>query len=165
MIAKSYIKNNLDQIEKLYNTSSSIQKGLFYSKLAMLELCGWIEITMDDIVLRHSKRILRVNSNINFIENTVIKKTYGFEYDRHFRRMLMHVIGLKGVEELERGIDSVKFQLMVSALRSLKPYRDQEAHEYIKGTTRTLDAPSVTKRRFVDVSNGLKDIDTYLRQQ
>ncbi len=43
MVTKGYILSNLQQIERLYNESStSIQKGLFYSKLAIIELCGWI---------------------------------------------------------------------------------------------------------------------------
>jgi hypothetical protein len=50
MIAKTYILNNLSTIEKLYNDSSSIKNSLFYSKLAILELCGWTEESMDDII-------------------------------------------------------------------------------------------------------------------
>lgn len=164
MIAKSYIKGNLGRIERLYNKSSNIQDGLFYSKLAILELCGWIEITMDDIILRLSKKHLKQSQNISFVEKDVIKITYGFDYSRHFRKMLISIIGIVGVERLEKKFDSIKFQLMFSSLNSLKLYRDSEAHTYIKGTTKRMDAPSVTKNRFNDIFNGLQNIDDELRR-
>ena len=52
---------------------------------------------------------------------------------------------------------------MISTLDSLKLNRDSEAHTYIKGTTRRMDAPSVTKNRFSAIYNGLKNIDDELR--
>ncbi|MBN1637349.1 MAG: hypothetical protein JW866_00150 [Ignavibacteriales bacterium] len=52
---------------------------------------------------------------------------------------------------------------MISSLDSLKFYRDSEAHTYIKGTTKRMDAPSVTKNRFSAIYNGLKNIDEKLR--
>jgi hypothetical protein len=164
MIAKSYIKGNLERIERLYNKSSNIQDGLFYSKLAILELCGWIEISMDDIILRLAKKHLKQSKNIGFVEKEVIKRTYGFDYSRHFRKMLINIIGIAGVEKLEKKIDSIKFQLMISSLDSLKLYRDSEAHTYIKGTTKRMDAPSVTMNRISDIYNGLKNIDDELRR-
>lgn len=162
MITKSYIQKNLHQIENLYNRSSNIQDGLFYSKLAILELCGWIEISMDDIVTRISKKNLKQSENIDFIEKTVIKKTSGFEYASYFRKMLINTIGIIGVEKLEKKADSMKFQRMISSLHCLKEDRNSEAHTYIKGTTRRLNAPSVTKNRFPDIYNGLKNIDDVL---
>lgn len=164
MFEKSYIIGNLNRIETLYNKSSNIQDGLFYSKLAILELCGWIEISMDDIILRLAKKHLKQSKNIDFVEREVIKRTYGFDYTRHFRKMLIDIIGIIGVERLEKDIDLIKFQLLISSLDSLKLYRDSEAHTYIKGTTKRMDAPSVTKNRFSDIYNGLKNIDDELRK-
>ncbi|MBA3019139.1 MAG: hypothetical protein FP811_13495 [Desulfobacteraceae bacterium] len=164
MIARSYIKANLERIERLYNKSSSIQDGLFYSKLAILELCGWIEISMDDIVFRLAKKHLRRSQNINYVEKEVIKRTFGFDYSQHFRKMLINIIGIVGVEKLEKKIDSIKHQLMISSLDSMKLYRNSEAHTYIKGTTRRMDAPSLTKNRLNDIYNGLKNIDDELRR-
>ena len=164
MIAKSYIDDNLRQLERLYNKSQNIQKSLFYSKLAILELCGWVEVSMDDIVRRHAKRILKQQQNLEYIEKEVIKKTAGFEYEFHFRRMLIAVIGLKGMECLEKVVDPNYFGPMVGVLKSLKRYRNIEAHEYIKGTTRNIDAPSVTRQNFSIIYKGLKNIETELRR-
>jgi len=163
MVAKSYIYQNIMQLEKLFNNCTSVQNSLFYSKLAILELCGWIEMSMDDIIKRHARRNLKNANNINYIDKEVVEKTHGFKYQTHFRRMLIAVVGTIGVERVEKKVDPTRFLPMVATLGSLKGFRDKEAHEYIKGTTKTLDAPSVTKTKLVIVYNGLKNIDDILR--
>jgi hypothetical protein len=163
MIAKSYLLKNLETLDKLYNSSTSVIKGLFYSKLAILELCGWIEESMDDVVRTCGNRRIKDKSNKTFLEDTIIKKTYGFEYDKHFRDMLINVIGLVGVEKLEKKIDSKKLAILRATLTSLKTFRDNEAHTHLKGVTKRLNAPSVTKAQFLLVYEGLKEIDDKLR--
>ena len=78
-------------------------EALLFSKLATLELCGWIEVSMDDIVLRHSRRTLREPVNRAFCEKRIVKPIYGFDYDIHFRKMLMGLIGLEGVAPSRNG--------------------------------------------------------------
>ena len=51
MIAKSYILANLNALDARYKRASRAKDALFASKLALLELCGWIEESMDDIVV------------------------------------------------------------------------------------------------------------------
>ena len=77
--------------------------------------------------------------------------------------MLEAVVGLSGVERMEGRVDPRLFQPMVAALECLKPYRDEQAHQYLKGTTLIIDAPSVTKSRFYLIFDGLKDLDNVLR--
>jgi len=163
MIVKRYIEKNLKVIDRLYLKSNSVQKGLFYSKLAILELCGWIEMSMDDIALRTAKRHIRNKDNLKYFNKEIVKKTYGFDYRYHFRRMLMAIIGLRGIEQMEKSLNRSLFDPMCGALTALKPYRDTHAHEYIKGTTLNLDAPSVTLSRFRILYAGLIDVDRALK--
>jgi hypothetical protein len=163
MISKTYIQSNLTKLEKMYNKSSSTQDSLFFSKLAIIEMCGWIEISMDDIINRLAKRILRDISNLKYIEKDVIKRNYGFAYDDHFKKMLISLLGIYGVEKLESKVNPLFFTPMVATLKNLKTIRDQEAHIYIKGTTRSIDAPSITRSKFSSIFNGLKDIDEVLK--
>jgi hypothetical protein len=139
-------------------------RALFYSKLSILELCGWIEESMDNIIRCCGNRNLKDRTNRQLVEKGIIKRTYGFEYNRHFRKMLIQVVGLIAFERLERRMDSSKLQLMKSALGSLRTLRDTEAHTHLKGVTRRLDAPSVTKARFFDVYHGLREVETGLRK-
>src|SRR3990172_2581821 len=90
------IKKNLGKINDLYTKSENEDSEalLFYSKLAILELCGWIEESMDDIIREYAKKYLKEQSNINSINDT-IRKTSGFDYNEHFReKMLIRLIGL-----------------------------------------------------------------------
>lgn len=163
MIAKSSIHKNLKTIDKLYAKSISAKEGLFYSKLALLELCGWIEESMDDIVLRCAKRYLKNKGNFNFVKTSVIERTYGFEYHKHFRNMLRQVLGIIKLERLEHNLDPAKFPKMQASLESLKKRRDSEAHTHLKGVTKTLDAPSIMLSHLLIVYEGLKDVDNKLR--
>ena len=164
MIVKSYILKNLETLEKLYNSSTSAKNGLFYSKLAILELCGWIEESMDDIVLKCSNRKIKDSKERKDIKKNIVDRTYGFEYNKHFRPMLIQVIGRIGVTKLERNLDSGKIQVLQSKLSSLKISRNIEAHTHLKGITHRLDAPSVTKANFLDIYDGLMDIYKKLKE-
>lgn len=163
MIGKTTILQNLNKIERLYNGSTDAKESLLYSKLAILELCGWIEESMDDIVKRYANRHLRNKKNKKFVEKEIIQHVYGFEYKRHFRTMLIQIAGLITVEKIERRVDPVKLQLMQTTLNSLKTTRNNEAHSHLKGITKRLDAPSVTKSNFVKVYDGLKNFEDELK--
>lgn len=155
MIAKSYIQANLRALDKKYRESISQKDSLFYSKLAILELCGWIEESMDDIVLRCAKRHVRGKKNRDYFLSQIVRRTHGFDYQAHFRRMLIHLIGIINVERIERAIDANTRAQFEAALRNLKRMRDPEAHTHIKGVTRSIDAPSITMSQFPVLYAGL----------
>jgi hypothetical protein len=75
----------------------------------------------------------------------------------------MQTIGLVALEKLEREVNQEKLQILASTLETLKTYRDSEAHTHVKGMTKRLDAPSLTKTRFLQVYEGLKEIEYKLR--
>ena len=163
MVTKSYIQRNLRRINRLYNVPCSPEEALLLSKLATLELCGWIEVSMDDIVIRMAKRLLSDPVDRATYESEFVNRVHGFDYQIHFRRLLMGLIGLQGVVLMEGGVDPSLFAPMRGALSSLKPLRDSHAHTYLKGSTLKLDAPSVSLARFSVLYAGLKNVETVLR--
>ncbi len=165
MIVKSYIESNLHRLDRLYRDTHSPKKAEFYSKLAVLEFGGWIEVTMDEIIARLGNRLIKTEPNRKHLAKQIIKTTYGFEYEKHFRKMLINVVGLAGVEKIESLVDDSKFQPMISALENLKKVRDAQAHQYLKkwDITRRLDAPSVIKIQLGLVHDGLANLDSVLR--
>lgn len=163
VIARSYIESNLRKLDRMYISAKTPKESLYYAKLAILELCGWIEESMDDVILGCARRHLRVSANRSHLENDVVKNNYGFEYKKHFRNMLIQLIGLVNVEKMERSIDPLKFDRLKSTLGSLKGARNPEAHTHIKNATRRINAPSVTLAQFPAIYDGLKEIDNYLR--
>lgn len=164
MVDKTQIENNLTQIKSLFQKHIGDDEAPYYSKLAILETCGWIEETMDDIVKLCAERHLANLDNLNYVKNTIIRRTTSFEYERHFRHMLMRILGIINLEKLEGSLDQHKFTPMKSSLDYLKKRRDEQAHTYIKNTTPRLDAPSVTERRLQDIYEGLKDIEASIRK-
>ncbi len=163
MIARSYISSNLDAINRSYLKAASYRESLLLSKLAILELCGWIEESMDDVVMRCATRHLKLQDNVNYCQNEFVNKTYGFDYHRNFRFMLIRLLGLIKVEKIEARVDQVKSDRMKGALSSLKVQRNTEAHTHLKGTTRRINAPSVTIGQFQPLYEGLMEFDRVIR--
>lgn len=176
MVDKSQIKYNLNQLNRLYEQSKGSKKRAFYSKLAILELCGWIEYSVDDIIKSYADNRLLLTVNINLIKEA-IKRTSSFAYDysyheRHFRNMLVDLIGIINLEKLETIIQKKgHFEKMRSAISALKLSRDRLAHTYVAKANETLDemenidAPSITKQRLDDVYSGLKEIERYIQKE
>ena len=159
MIAKTYIEANLREIERRFNQARTQKEPLYFSKLAVLELCGWLEISIDDLVCRAVRRRIRHANALNEFEESVVKPVYGFHYKKHFRRMLCAAIGEITTYEIETSMDQLKRQQLVSELNALSTNRNALAHTYIKGMTQNIDAPSRTIARFGNAYGGLKEFE------
>ena len=147
MTAKGPIEALIKELEKLYDAPADPNHKDFYSKLALIELCGWLEITMDEIIKTYSDNKLLDLKNKEEVEGKVIEKTYGCDYKDHFRPMLIRLVGLKGIEILETELKSqAVFQILVSQLGSLWTLRCKVAHTTIIGVTLTYQAPSAMKK-------------------
>ncbi len=162
MINKSFIQRNLLILDKKYKNASLQQDCLFFSKLAILELCGWIEESIDLMVTDLASKKIKNSSNLKII-NQAIKRNYGFDYDKHFRNLLIQLIGLINFEKLESKMDSSKLQLLISSLETLTQIRNSLAHTHIKGVTTQINSPSITLSQFSNVYNGLKEAEKALR--
>jgi hypothetical protein len=164
MIAKSYILSTLKELDSLYNHSTSQKKAIYFSKLALIELCGWIEETVDDIIQKHANRNLKSSSNRMYCKNSIVKQNFGFQYNNNIRPMLINLLGLIGVEKLEKELECTgKVSLLKSYLGNLKATRDEAAHTHLKGFTRSYNAPSRTLGDFARICLILEEIDHKLR--
>lgn len=164
MIAQGYITDNLQAINRGYLKASSQRESFFFSKLAILELCGWIEESMDDIVVRCAMRHLREPVNQKYCKEVFVKRSYGFDYDKNFRFMLIQLLGLVNVESIEARVDRNKRDTMTAALSSLTAQRNKEAHTHLKGATRSINAPSVTIAHLQPLYQGLVEFDRVIRK-
>lgn len=165
MIAKSYIKSTLEELNQLYNSASSQKKAIYFSKLAVLELCGWIEEVFDDIIIRHSKRNLRLPVNKLYTQERIVNPNYGFDYKKNIRPMFIGLIGLIQMEKLEKELEKTgKITLLKSYLGSLRVTRNKAAHTHLRGVTVTYNAPSQTLGDFHRICTILEIIDSELRK-
>lgn len=162
MLVKTYIQSNLKALDVKFRKSNSQRDNLFYSKLAILELCGWLEESMDVVVTDCAKRLIKNPQNLTYIE-AEIKRNYGFNYEKNFKSLLIKLIGIVVFEKIESSLDSQKLQLFISTLGTLVIKRNSEAHTHIKGVTRVIDAPSVTIAHFNNLYNGLLEFENALK--
>lgn len=162
MIAKSYILANLKSLNVKYKRTTSAKDQLYFSKLAILELCGWLEESIDSIVENHASKKLKGNQNLQFIKDK-IKFTYGFGYDKNFKPLMVNLVGIVVFEQIENSVDATKLALFVSTLTTLVTKRNSEAHTHLKGIAKSIDAPSVTITYFTPLYNGLIEFENALK--
>ena len=133
----------LKELQKLYdNPADPIHKD-YYSKLALLELCGWLEHAQDEIIKQYYILKLTEQVNKDEVQNEVIGKTYGFDYMMHFRPMIIKIIGYKELETVEAKLKTAgSFQILRDQLSSLWALRRRAAHTTFVGATLTFQSPS-----------------------
>jgi hypothetical protein len=115
------------------------------SKLAVLELCGWIEGEQDrQVLLAQSSTLI----DEDWVKLNVIQKNFGFTYGEHFRVMMCKIFGellVRRVEfENERAFPGSLDQLK-SLLGTLWKLRCDYAHADVVANVasqKTFNAPS-----------------------
>ena len=163
MLSNITILQTLNDLDSSFKTSIPPLDS-FYSKLALLEVCGWIEEAMDEIWLNCLRYKIKNTNHQDLIEKS-IKDNSAFDYEKNFKKILLLIIGLMNIEKLEKKVDAHKFQQLKSELGNLKKSRNSAAHTHFQvGITPSFDAPSTTLRRFQRVYDGLVDIEAVLLQ-
>lgn len=163
MLGKQHIVPCLHALDASYQTAEPDEAERF-AKLAIIELCGWIEEAMDEIVRKCCQRHLKIQTNIDYCNREILERTYGFDYQTNFRYMLVRLVGLVGVERIENEVDPAKHHVLKSTLGNLRIVRNRVAHTHLRGATATLDAPSLTIRNFDRVYEGLLDFYRTMRR-
>ena len=164
MIALSYITNSLNELDKLYTGATSKKKAIYYSKLATLELCGWVEDSIDEIVIMYANRRLKEKHNRKYIKKEIVKRTNGFQYKFHIRPMLISIIGLITLEGIEKEFEKTgKITMLQNSLSNLRESRNKAAHTHLKGAMSSYDTPSVLRGEFQKIKTVLLEFDTALR--
>lgn len=158
MIKKGEIKKTLDWANQQYDKNSSPFRATYFSKLAILELAGWVELSQDDLIFRCTKKCLKQPNHLKEMEG-FIKKNSGFSSEKHFKNMMKQVFGMRGVEILNRACDRAKIKALYHELDDLWRVRNSLAHTYVNSMTPRVDAPVKTLGRFGAIYEGLKEIE------
>lgn len=143
------IRDALKKIKELYDDDSEIFgpkiSAVYFSKLALLEFCAWIEESMDELV-RYSVRDKIINIEFKRImEKEIIGRTSGFAYERYYRPMMMRTIGLVEMEKIEEMLESrgegQDLDFFNKKLEILQAKRNEAAHQPT-GALKNYPAPS-----------------------
>ncbi len=139
------ILNDLDAWFQEPATSNDRPKLL--SKLAILELCGWLEVEFDRLIL--VVELGRLNDSA-WVKKKVIPHSNGFTYDKHWRPMLCMVVGEVFARRVESAMDAAhptELDQLKPLLEDLWKYRCSFAHADITtnvATQQIFNAPSWT---------------------
>ena len=155
MICGEKIENILEWLDECYETSSisEIEKAKSYSKLAILELSGWVEESMYDLILDIADKELGSSNAKKRVKKT-ISNINGFTYDTHFSEMLLKGIGIVNKEIVEKNVrdrNERKFMKFRIALKELYNRRNHLAHTFRKGRQEYFAGPSVAKNYYDDI--------------
>lgn len=163
MISKEPIETLIRELEILYDAPANPTHKDFYSKLALMELCGWLEILMDEIVEGYSATKLVEPGNQKHFKEKIIDRTYGCDYKSHLRPMLINLIGFKGIEDLEKNLKAQGvLQILADQLSSLWGLRRRAAHTTIVGVTVYYQSPSTMKKYLTTLYPILRTLEVEL---
>lgn len=119
----------LRQLDIWYNEpSQGGDRPKLLSKLAILELCGWIEGELDRVVIVAQSQLL---NDPAWVKTDILDKTFGFSYSAHLRPMLSKLIGEVFVRRLEAKMEidaPGELDRLKSILASLWKLRCSFAH-------------------------------------
>jgi len=125
----------------------SLDRLNLLSKLATIELCGWLEGEFDRLIRSVANGRI---SDIQWVETNVINNTYGFSYEKHWRPMLCKVVGEVFAARVESKINlsnPADINHLKSLLGQLWKDRCRFAHADLSAnradTQLTFNAPSV----------------------
>jgi hypothetical protein len=170
MLSTAELRENLRVYQAHYSTGQTARELLLPSKAALLDVCGWLEEAMDKVVTDCAARCNLSSARLKSIQDNYVKKTNGFDYDRHFERMLAAVVGHRVLEQVEAQMGATTLAPFRSALTSLVPLRNHYAHTHLDvanpypcGVT-AIPAPSALVSYVDQAETALQALETALHQ-
>lgn len=99
------IEDTLKELSEWFeNCGEGQARPKLLSKLALLELCGWLESEFDRLVML--AEIGRLDDP-EWVKKNVVDRTYGMDYGDHFRPMMCKVVGEVHVRRIEARCDAL----------------------------------------------------------
>jgi hypothetical protein len=153
----------LDTWFKEPETSNDRTKLL--SKLAIIELCGWLEVEFDRLIRTVATGRI---SDADWVEVNVIKNTNGFTYNNHWRAMLCKVVGEVFARRVEAAMEAAhpaELEQFKSLLGQLWKDRCSFAHADITtnvAAAQLFNAPSWTINQHMKLKQILARYETVM---
>ncbi|WP_455524138.1 hypothetical protein [Porphyromonas endodontalis] len=155
MVNYTDIENTLKDLDSTYSTFMSHPSlPELLSKTALIELCGWIEDSIDQILYDYLGSRL---SNLDLVKNIKdqIKRNHGFKYESVLGMLSMAI----GARDLEILLSKIQFPILEGHLNAYSSKRNKAAHTHIVGTTPTYDAPSKILQDFKSIMSVITVIE------
>jgi hypothetical protein len=159
----------LTDLQKLYddemNNNPSSNRPIYYSKLALLELSGWIEKCWDELLLNFMKNRLTEQGQIKEKVN-LLNGIHGYNYDK-YRNFIITLIGLIRYNDLKLKLENKNIlPNLTSKMYKLNQDRGEMAHTAIAipGKVFNYSAPSTFIRDLNDLEYLLHNYEIELNK-
>jgi hypothetical protein len=156
------VERTLDLIDLWYRDSDGDDKPQLLSKLALLELSGWLEEWMDELVRSAGNHL-----GEEWV-NTLLKSTNTFDFER-FRKNLVTLLGEYNLRRIEREFEEKhpgELDYIKTKLANLKKERDKLAHmdliTHLDRYQKTIEAPSSTRRTYRELHERLSNFKDFI---
>lgn len=161
------IEQVLSELDRWYNElPGGTERPRLLSKLAVLELCGWVEQRFDSIAHDIAKSA-GVDGEQTVVER--IAKTYGFDYGSHVRGVFLSIGGEVLMRKAENSLDTSgqgDLDRLRTMLGSLWKQRCELAHsssDSTLGQLPSINAPSWTINQQRILAKLIVKLETELR--
>lgn len=174
------IESTLTKLDELYELNNDSFQLNVLSKVATLELSGWVEETHDDLIQQFLDRraaefqelkseYCLINNKLDFtfqsyFKTAYIEKVHGCSYANHFRPLLINLLGYFQVIEMEKFVGLTDIQTLRSTLGDLHKARSNLAHQSIPNLAQQsqLSAPSIVRNQYYKIKPILQKIEIFL---
>lgn len=172
-IIHNKIQSNLAILEARFDESMSstqLRRGAIlaamFSKLAILEVCGWLEQTIDSILYYYVNMTVSDRQIREVIKKQVIDSVYGFKYATDLKPLMMKILGAKNFYCIEFRLKKKGFdQILFNCIENLNRQRNVAAHTYWTGSAQQrFNAPSATRQVFNQMLPIVLEIDMCVKR-
>src|SRR3989338_10931668 len=125
MFVKKYIREELLELKSMYDGAANPLEKDLVCKLALIELCGWIEESVDDMVRIFVSNKTKDPATLKYVGD-VLDRNHSFGYEWHFRSLLTLILGSVHFDKIEKKVERkigtkamVAFKSGLSTLKAL----------------------------------------------
>lgn len=159
------IKVVLQSLNDRYDEEQDLQYLQLYSKMSVIEFCGWIEVSFDEIWKQYVNRVISNDKIKEYLIKT-IDDNYGFEYTRNIQKTFCTIIGGKNWQTLLTQLENNRLGSssdLKSILNDFSKRRNSFAHTTIGlPITCTYDSPSIAINNYNKLRPILMQINTIM---
>lgn len=154
MVDYDNIRNTLDRLVTKYDEIEDdeyIEGGIcfatLYSKLALLEFCGWMEEAFDKVLKDYITHEI-TDTNCRNVAKEIIKRNYGFKF-QNIVKLFCCIIGFKNWENIQSNINNDGYlEIFMTTLNDNSKKRDTAAHTNTIGVTEIYNSPTITLHNY-----------------
>lgn len=163
MVDYTTIRQTLQRVEMEYSKYMSTpdpDMPQLLSKLAILEFCGWLEVSIDSILYDYLDSHL-IDTNGKRIIKGFVKDVYGFSFERHIYKVFSLVVGSNNWENIFDTLSATDKSNFESIVDTYSQIRNKVAHcNTIIGVTPHYNTPSQVISDFNKIEPAIRCIET-----